>query len=238
MPDFVIEGAEPVALPVSDSAKVFPVNQLFCVGRNYADHAIEMGHDPNREPPFFFMKPTWSVLPGGGQMVYPAMTSNLHFEVELVVAIGKGGINVSAEEAMGLVYGFAVGIDFTRRDLQDEAKEKSRPWEASKSFRHAAPIGSIRPIEAVNDITQGAISLLVNGEVRQQGDLNQMIWKIPQVISRLSELFVLNPGDLIFTGTPAGVGRVQPGDALQATVDGLETLDVQIGAPQQSKNNA
>jgi|TARA_B100001964_G_scaffold245459_1_gene332535 fumarylpyruvate hydrolase len=223
----VIEPVNPVTLPVKGSPDLFPVGQIYCVGRNYADHAIEMGHDPNREAPFFFMKPVCAILQDGEEMRYPAMSSDVHHEVELVVALGKGGQRVSVQEAMGMVFGYAVGIDMTRRDLQAKAKEKGRPWEAAKSFKHSAPCSAISPM--TKEVHHGLIQLSVNGNARQGGNINQMIWKVPEVISRLSELFVLDAGDLIFTGTPAGVGPIAPGDCLEASIAGVGVLSITIG---------
>ena len=228
--NYVIEPPVPDVVSVADSASKFPVNALFCVGRNYADHAIEMGGDPNREPPFFFIKPAFTLLNGQDQMRYPSFTSDVHHEVELVVAIGKGGANIAVEAAAAHIWGYCVGIDMTRRDLQAEAKSKSRPWEAGKSFVHAAPCGDLRPISATGPLDSGTIELSVNGEIRQHGDINQMIWKIPEIISRLSELFVLRAGDLIMTGTPAGVGPVVPGDRIEARIERLPTLSLQVSA--------
>lgn len=211
--DYIIKPAPSVAVPVVGSDLHFPVNNLYCVGRNYADHAVEMGGDPNREPPFFFMKPAFAVVTDG-DVPFPAETDDLHHEVELVVAIGEGGS----------IFGFAVGVDMTRRDLQAIAKEGRRPWEAGKVFEGAAPMGAITPIAESAEFDDAAISLSVNGDLKQSGNTNQMIWKIPEVIERLQQLFVLQPGDLIFTGTPAGVGAVQPGDKLEASVEGLAPL--------------
>lgn len=226
---YVIDVLQAAELPVKGGG-LFPVEQIYCVGRNYADHAVEMGHDPDKEPPFFFMKPSYAILQSGQEMQYPALSIDVHHEVELVVALGKGGRDVSVEQAMDLVYGYGVGIDMTRRDLQAEAKEKSRPWEAGKSFLHAAPCSELVPIAATGEISAAAISLSINGDVRQNGDVNQMIWKVPEVISRLSTLFSLRSGDLIFTGTPAGVGPIVKGDQITATVAGLSQLEITIGS--------
>ena len=215
-------------LPVIGTEAVFPVGNVFCVGRNYADHAVEMGGDPDREPPFFFIKPSFSVLSPGHEMIYPDHPDDVHHEVEMVVALGTGGRNVRVQDAMQLVFGHAVGVDMTRRDRQAEAKEQRRPWEAGKSFVHAAPCSMITPIELTGAIETAGVSLSINGDVRQSGDVNQMIWKIPEIISRLSELFVLEAGDLIFTGTPAGVGPVKTGDELLANIDGLSELAFRI----------
>lgn len=217
--DMMIERPASPTLAIVDTAKRFPVGTIYCVGRNYADHAVEMGGDPNREPPFFFIKPPFAILTDGAAMQYPSLTGDLHHEVELVVAMGESG-----------VFGYAAGVDMTRRDLQAEAKEKSRPWESGKSFRHAAPCGAIQPVgsDLEVELNDAAIELTVNGEVRQSGQVNQMIWKIPEIIERLSELFLLQPGDLIYTGTPAGVGPVQVGDAVKASITGLPSLDFEI----------
>ena len=228
MTKLAINPNPPVTLPIDGTDARFPVAQIYCVGRNYADHAIEMGHNPDREAPFFFMKPRFSVLPEGGNMPYPALTHDLHHEVELVVALAEGGRNVSLDDAVSMIFGYSVGIDFTRRDLQGEAKEKGRPWEAGKTFVHSAPLARIVPINATGELNDGKITLTVNGEVRQSGDINQMIWKIPEVIARISELFCLEPGDLIFTGTPAGVGAVTAGDVLTATVPGVGEMVVTL----------
>lgn len=221
---YVIEPAEQICLPVEGSGEQFPVHQVYCVGRNYADHAVEMGSDPDREPPFFFMKPDYAVIAEGQDMTYPSLTRDLHHEVELVVALKSGGQNIPVERASEHVYGYAVGVDMTRRDLQSEAKEMSRPWEAGKAFLHAAPCGALVPISKGGELTDSEITLAVNGQTRQTGNINQMIWKIPEVISRLSELFILQPGDLIFTGTPAGVGPVERGDRVSASIVGLPEL--------------
>ncbi len=226
---FAFDPVSQVTLPVEGSDLLFPVNQIYCVGRNYADHAIEMGHDPNREAPFFFMKPGYAILQDGGEMVYPSLSQDVHHEVELVVALGSGGSDISVDDAMELVFGYGVGIDMTRRDLQAQAKEKSRPWEAGKTFRHAAPCSAIVPIKQTGEIQDGIISLSINGETRQKGDVNQMIWKVAEVISRLSTLFVLQAGDLIYTGTPAGVGPIHSGDEISANVERVANLTISVG---------
>ena len=216
----------PVA-PVSGDARGFPVRRIYCVGRNYAAHAREMGHDPNEEPPFFFTKPADAIVPGGGAMPFPSDTADLHHEVELVLALGRGGSNIPAEQALDHVYGYAVGLDLTRRDRQAEAKAKSRPWDVAKAFDRSAPISAIRPAAA--GAPAGRIRLSVEGEVRQDADLADMIWSPAKVIEFLSRSFELQPGDLIFTGTPEGVGPVRPGETLRAEIDGLETLEIIIG---------
>ena len=213
--DFAVPAVASPTLNVQGSDLAFPVHNVYCVGRNYADHAVEMGHDPDREAPFFFMKPGFAVLPGGGEMRYPGLSSDVHHEVELVVALGAGGSNIAEQDAAACVFGYGVGIDMTRRDLQAEAKEMGRPWDAGKVFLHSAPCSDLLPLPG-ELIETGNIQLDINGERKQQGNINQMIWKLPEIISRLSELFPLSPGDLIFTGTPAGVGPIHPGDQLEA----------------------
>ncbi len=227
---YVVNPPEQVSLPVVDSADRFPVGQIYCVGRNYADHAVEMGHDPDREPPFFFIKPSFAIMQQGAQMRYPAFSQDVHHEVELVVALGRGARDIDAADAMTLVFGYAVGIDMTRRDLQADAKAKGRPWEAGKTFADAAPCSAVMPLSRSGVLAEGQISLSINGEQRQRGDINQMIWKVPEVIARLSSLFVLAPGDLIFTGTPAGVGPIDPGDLIEAGVEGVGKLEITVGA--------
>ena len=228
----VIKAPEPIAIPVAGSDDSFPVHRVFCVGRNYAEHAIEMGHDPDREAPFFFEKHTSALLfapaPDGAEFPYPQKTSDVHHEIELVVALGKGGNDISVENSFDHVWGYAVGIDFTRRDLQGVAKKAGRPWEIGKSFDHSGPIGMIHPIGESGHMAEGHIRLDVNGERRQDGNLNELIWKIPEIISYLSELFTLQPGDLIFTGTPAGVGPIVKGDVLDGHVEGLSSIRVTV----------
>jgi fumarylpyruvate hydrolase len=204
---------------------VFPVARVFCVGRNYAEHAVEMGHDPDREPPFFFMKPADAVVPPG-RLPFPTRTRDLHHEIELVVALALGGRGIPADEALDHVFGYAVGLDMTRRDLQAEAKKMGRPWDMAKGFDQSAPTGEIRAVEDIGHPTKGAVWLRVNGEPRQEGDLDQQIWKVPETISFLSTLVSLRPGDLIMTGTPKGVGRVEPGDRLEGQIDGVGALSV------------
>jgi fumarylpyruvate hydrolase len=217
--------ATPV-LPVAESNKTFPVGRIYCVGRNYAEHAREMGHDPEREPPFFFMKPADALVQNGATIPFPRMTKDLHHEIELVVAIGRGGADIAVEEALGHVFGYAVGLDMTRRDLQGEAKKMGRPWEMGKAFDHSAPCTAIAPAAIIGHPERGAIWLKVNGRTVQQGDLSEMIWKVPEVIAHLSRLVTLKPGDLVMTGTPAGVGPVRPGDRLEGHVDGVGDLRV------------
>jgi fumarylpyruvate hydrolase len=226
--EYVIPAPPIPSLAVEGMTARFPVHRIYCVGRNYAEHAREMGGDPNREPPFFFMKPADAIVTEGRDFPYPAETKDVHHEMELVVALGKGGANISAGNALGHVYGYAVGLDMTRRDLQAEAKKLGRPWDTSKGFDHSAPCSRIAPAASIGHPASGAIWLKVNGEMRQRGDLSQLIWKIPEVIAHLSNLFTLAPGDLIYSGTPAGVASVRRGDALEGGVDGVGTIKVKV----------
>jgi fumarylpyruvate hydrolase len=212
-----------VAIAGADT--VFPVARVYCVGRNYAEHSIEMGHDPDREPPFFFMKPADAVVPPG-RLPFPTRTRELHHEIELVVALGEGGRDIPEEQALDHVFGYAVGLDMTRRDLQAAAKKAGRPWDMAKGFDQSAPTGSIRTVEDIGHPTKGAVWLRVNGEPRQQGDLDQQIWTVPETIGFLSTLVSLRPGDLIMTGTPKGVGHVEPGDHLEGRIEGVGHLSV------------
>jgi fumarylpyruvate hydrolase len=227
MVEFVIAPPPQVSVPVQGGG-AFPVRRIYCVGRNYAEHAREMGHDPNAEPPFFFSKPADAIVTNGGAVPYPTETENFHYEVELVAAIGKGGTRIALGEAMSHVWGYAVGIDFTRRDLQAWAKKASKPWEVAKGFDHSAPIGTIVPASALDVPLRGAITLQVNGETRQSADIADMIWDLPHVIAELSRYFELVPGDLIFTGTPAGVGAVQRGDRLTGTIADVGSVETTI----------
>ena len=214
-------------LPIRGRAELYPVRRIYCVGRNYAAHAVEMGHDPDQEPPFFFQKnPDTLVL--DGRFPYPPKTRDVHHEIELVVALGSGGRDLTVGEALEHVYGYAVGLDMTRRDLQTEAKQLGRPWEVGKAFEAAAPCSELVPASAIGHPASGTIRLTVNEEVRQEGDLRQMIWKVPEMIAHLSELFVLAAGDLIFSGTPAGVGPVVRGDRLNGAVEGVGELSVVV----------
>jgi len=224
--DYAIDFPKTPVLPVAESNKLFPVGRIYCVGRNYAEHAREMGHDPNREPPFFFMKPADAIVQNGATIPYPQMTKDLHHEIEMVVAIGKGGADIPVEKALDHVFGYGVGLDMTRRDLQGEAKKMGRPWEMGKAFDHSAPCTALKPAAMVGHPAQGAIWLKVNGVVKQQGDLADMIWNVPEMIACLSRLITLRPGDLIMSGTPAGVGPVQRGDKLEGHVDGVGDLTV------------
>lgn len=227
MAEFVVAAPEQVSVPVSGGG-LFPVRRVFCVGRNYAAHAREMGSDPDREPPFFFCKPADAVVTGG-EVKYPLATENLHHEMELVVAIGAGGADVAAADALELVFGYAAGLDLTRRDLQDAAKATRRPWDMSKGFDQSGPVGEIVPARAFGHPAKGRILLRVNGEVRQEGDLADQIWAVPEVIAALSKLVRLEPGDLIFTGTPDGVGPLVKGDVAEGEIEGVGQVKVRIG---------
>ena len=224
MIDYVIPPPTVPNFPVEGSKARFPVRRVFCVGRNYADHAREMGHDPDREPPFFFDKPADALIVDNADIPYPSKTRQLEHEVELVAALAKGGRNVEPENALDLVWGYAIGNDLTRRDIQAEAKKLGRPWTMAKGFDGSAVCGSIHPIAKVGHLRRGLISLSVNGVVRQEGDLSQMIWSLPEIIAALSQLVELRPGDLIYTGTPSGVGRLLPGDRVKIAIEGLDAI--------------
>jgi fumarylpyruvate hydrolase len=217
----------PVSVAIDGTADRFPVHRIYCVGRNYAEHTREMGGDPAREAPIFFCKPADAVIEDGAAVPYPSRTNNLHHEVELVLALGRGGRSIAAERALECVFGYAVGNDFTRRDLQHAARASQNPWDASKGFDHSAGIGKVRPA-ARGHIDRGRIWLKVNGTIRQQSDIADMIWKTPEIIAELSTFFELAPGDLIYTGTPAGVGPLQRGDRIEAGIDAVGTLTQHI----------
>ena len=227
MTKYIIEPVERASLPVRGSDQRFPVRRVYCIGRNYAAHSIEMGGDPNRESPFFFQKNPDN-LDTSGEFPYPVKSSDVHHEIELVVALKSGGVNISVDNALEHVYGYAVGIDMTRRDLQAEMKQTRRPWEIGKAFERSAPIGPIVAASDIGHLDSGKITLNVNGEIRQQGDLNQMIWKVPEMIAYLSEYFEIGPGDLIMSGTPSGVGPVVRGDVMVAAVEGIGELEVTV----------
>jgi fumarylpyruvate hydrolase len=228
MSEYVITPANVPYLEVRGSTGKFPVHRIYCVGRNYADHAIEMGHDPDKEAPFFFQKNPDNLVIGNHEFPYPPMSSDVHHEIELVVALHSGGCNISAGKALTHVYGYAVGLDMTRRDLQGEAKKMGRPWEIGKAFEHSAPCSEVVPVSETGHPDQGSVTLKINGTLRQQGDLNQLIWKVPEIIATLSGLFALKAGDLIMTGTPAGVGPVNRGDRLDGHIEGVGSLQVNI----------
>ena len=227
MSNYVIDPPTVTAVPVAGGGS-FPVRRIFCVGRNYAEHAREMGHDPDKEPPFFFTKPADAVVDNGATIPYPPETGDFHHEIELVIAIGKSGVDVPPARALDLIYGYAVGIDLTRRDLQAWAKKGAKPWEIAKGFDHSAPIGTMVPAAGIGLPLKGKISLTVNGEVRQEADLGDMTWDLPHVIAELSRYFELVPGDLIFTGTPAGVGAVVKGDVLVGEIAGIGRVETRI----------
>ena len=217
------------SVPIAGRSERFAVRRVYCVGWNYAEHVREMGSEPEREPPVFFMKPPDALVPNGGEVKYPPATENLHYEVELVVAIGEAGANVDASDARNVIYGYAVGLDMTRRDLQAHAKKHGQPWALSKGFDQSAPISAVHPAADVGHLSSGRIWLDVNGERRQDGDLSQMIWSVPEIIQYLSGFFELRPGDLVFTGTPAGVSAVERGDRLKGGIEGIDTLEITLG---------
>lgn len=229
---YAFDPPEAVSLPVlgeNGSNLRYPVNRIFCIGRNYADHAREMGHDPEREPPFFFMKPSSAIVQSGTLLPFPGMTSELHYEVELVVAIGVAVEMVCVPEAHETIYGYGVGLDMTRRDLQQTAKAQGRPWEIGKAFDMSAPCSAIRRVADIGHPEKVAITLAVNGTLRQSATLDNMIWNVPEIVAHLSTYVRLLPGDLIMTGTPAGVGTVKKGDVLEGKVEGIGTVKVQYG---------
>lgn len=225
--DYAFPPASLATLAVTDG-RAFPIHRVYCVGRNYADHAVEMGHDPDREPPFFFTKPADAVVADGTTIPYPKATRDLHHEVELVIAIGRDGSDIAPEQAQDYIFGYAVGVDLTRRDLQQQAKDLRRPWDVSKAFDQSAPCGHLNPASDIGHPAQGAIALEINGEVRQQGDLAAMIWKGSEIVSYLSGLFSLKAGDLIFTGTPTGVGPIQRGDRVSARIEAVGHLEFTV----------
>lgn len=216
------------SLGVQGTDDRFPINRVFCVGRNYADHAVEMGADPAREAPFFFSKPAVAVFTPHMHVPYPPRTKELHYEVELVVALGRGGRGLTPEQARDTVFGYGVGVDLTRRDLQFEAKQQGRPWDVAKGFDASGPVSPLVRQETTGWLQQGRIALSVNGELRQQGNLSKMIWSVEEIIAELSTYYTLQAGDLIFTGTPSGVGAVAPGDAIEAMVEGVGRLSFRI----------
>jgi fumarylpyruvate hydrolase len=224
---YVIPPPELVTLPIHESEELFPVRRVYCIGRNYAAHAIEMGHDPNRDKPFFFQKNSDN-LDISGKFLYPNNSNDVHFEAELAIILKSGGSNITTEEALNHVLGYSISIDMTRRDLQTIQKKMGRPWEIGKAFERSAPIGLVYLASKTGHLSEGAISLKVNGEIKQQGNLNQMIWKVPEIISYLSDYFKLAGGDVILSGTPSGVGAIVTGDLMEVTIDGLDTLSVEV----------
>ncbi|MEM7570300.1 MAG: fumarylacetoacetate hydrolase family protein [Pseudomonadota bacterium] len=224
----VFEPLAPTLAAIAGSSDMFPVRRIYCVGRNYAAHAREMGKDPDRDPPFFFSKWPETYVPTGQRIAYPASTHNYHYEIELVVAIGKGGHSIKEADAKDHIFGYAAGLDMTRRDLQLDAREKGRPWDTGKNFDEAAPIAPIHTVAENGHIESGRISLEVNGDVKQNADIRDLIWSVDEIIEHLSALYVLQPGDLIMTGTPAGVGPVVTGDRLVGKIDGLTSIETTI----------
>ncbi|MGI9367477.1 MAG: fumarylacetoacetate hydrolase family protein [Ruegeria sp.] len=227
MVNLVIDAPELVALPVVGTDAVFPVRRVYCIGRNYAAHAIEMGHDPDREPPFFFQKNPNNLDPSG-EFPYPLHSSDVHHEAEMYVALKSGGTNIAVEDALDNVFGYGLSLDMTRRDLQGQMKKMGRPWEIGKAFERSAPCGPIHRASDVGHLDKGAITLTVNGDTRQEGDLNQMIWKVPEMIAYLSEYFELAAGDVILSGTPSGVGPVNRDDVMVLSVEDLDSLTVTV----------
>ena len=225
---YVIPAPAITSLPVVGSDDEFPVHRIYCVGRNYADHAREMGHDPDREEPFFFMKSADTIMVNGGDFPYPAKSSDVHHEMELVVALKSGGSDIAEDKALDCVFGYAAGLDMTRRDLQGEMKKAGRPWEIGKGFDHSAPCSAINPASAIGHPDNARLALEVNGKITQDGNINQLIWNVAESIAFLSTLFTLAPGDLIYTGTPAGVGPVVKGDKLHGTIDGIGEIDITV----------
>ncbi len=228
---FVIPAPPQASIAVAGESKSFPVRRIWCVGRNYLEHIREMGND-ERAPPFFFAKHADMVVADGATIPYPPLTKDFHHEVELVVALKSGGRNIPADQALDHVYGYAVGIDLTRRDLQGAAKKKERPWEIGKSFDHSAPCGALQPATKIGHPAKGKIWLSVNGTEKQKGDLTELIWSVPEIVAKLSEQVTLDAGDIILTGTPAGVGALVPGDKVECGIDGIGTLKVAIGKPE------
>jgi fumarylpyruvate hydrolase len=227
---YVISPPPQPALAIAGSSDLFPVRRIWCVGRNYLEHIKEMGQD-EREPPFFFAKPADAIVPDGGTVPYPSLTRDLHHEVELVVALKSGGRNIAVEKALDHVFGYGVGIDLTRRDLQIASRDIKRPWEIGKAFDASAPCGPLTPVSRIGHPKKGRIALKCNGKLRQDGDLQQMIWNVPEIISKLSEMVALDAGDIIMTGTPSGVAATVTGDKLECEIDGVGKLAVTIGQP-------
>ena len=227
MTKFAIQAPPTIALPIAGTSDQFPVRRVYCIGRNYAAHAIEMGHDPDREPPFFFQKNPDN-LDTSGEFPYPPKTADVHHEIEMAVMLKSGGKNIPVENALDHVFGYALSLDMTRRDLQGEQKKMGRPWEIGKAFERSAPVGVIHTVESVGHLDQGRVELKVNGEVKQEGDLNQMIWKVPEMIAYLSDYFEMAAGDVILSGTPSGVGPIVKGDVMEVSVEGLGSMSVPV----------
>ncbi len=224
---FVIPAPPTASIEIAGTEDRFPVRRIYCIGRNYQAHRQEMGSD-DRKPSFFFQKPVDALLPTGGEFPYPPESDNVHHEIELVVAIGKGGVNIATEDALDHVYGYGLGIDMTRRDLQAKAKKDGKPWDAAKSFDFSAPISPIRPVSEIGHPNSGRIWLSVNGEIRQDSDLNLQIWNVQEGISQLSRLYEVVPGDIIYTGTPDGVGPVKAGDVISGGIDGIGEIEITV----------
>jgi fumarylpyruvate hydrolase len=231
MNTYVFPPAPQAAVAVRGASQMYAVNRIFCVGRNYAAHAREMGFDPDREPPFYFNKTPIDLVASGATIAYPLGTSNFHYEMELVIAIGKPALRVTPEQALDCVWGYACGLDMTRRDLQIKSREKGQPWDFGKDFENAAIISPLAPASEIGHPGSGAIQLSVNGQMKQNGDLKDLIWSVPEVVANLSGYYHLRPGDLIYTGTPEGVGPVQPGDRLAGRIDGVGEIALTIGQP-------
>lgn len=226
--NYLFAPPETISVGIKGESKRFPVRRIYCVGRNYAEHTREMGHDPDRELPFFFNKNPDNLILNNGDFPYPPLTKDVHHEIEMVIAIGTGGVDIPQAKALDHVYGYALGLDMTRRDLQGEAKKTGRPWEIGKSFEHSAPMGEIVPASVIGHLSKGAITLKVNGTLRQQSDLSQLIWNVPEIIAHLSAIFELKAGDLIMTGTPAGVAAVKPGDVMEGHCEGLGSITTKV----------
>jgi fumarylpyruvate hydrolase len=226
--NYLFAPPETISVGIKGESKRFPVRRIYCVGRNYAEHTREMGHDPDRELPFFFNKNPDNLILNNGDFPYPPLTKDVHHEIEMVIAIGTGGVDIPQAKALDHVYGYALGLDMTRRDLQGEAKKTGRPWEIGKAFEHSAPMGEIVPASVVGHLNKGAITLKVNGTIRQQSDLSQLIWNVPEIIAHLSAIFELKAGDLIMTGTPAGVAAVKPGDVMEGHCEGLGSITTKV----------
>lgn len=227
MTDYVIDRPQQASLKVRGTDKEFPVRRVYCIGRNYADHAIEMGHDPDKEPPFFFQKNPDNI-DTSGEFPYPPKTDDVHHEIELIVALKSGGRDIPLDQALDHVYGYGVGIDMTRRDLQGQMKKMGRPWEIGKAFERSAPAGELIPASETGHLDSGRITMKVNGELKQDGDMNQMIWKVPEMINYLSQYYDIAAGDIIMSGTPAGVGPVHKGDVMEGEIEGLYVLEVKV----------
>ena len=227
MTEYVIDLPQVASLPVAGSAAMFPVRRVYCIGRNYAAHAVEMGHDPDREPPFFFQKNP-NNLDASGKFPYPPHSNDVHHEMEMLVALKSGGTNIPLDKALDHVFGYGLSLDMTRRDLQGAQKKMGRPWEIGKAFERSGPCGPLHPVADVGHLDKGRVALTVNGDLRQEGDLNQMIWKVPEMISYLSDYFELAAGDVIMSGTPAGVAAVERGDVMEMSVEGLGSAKIKV----------